>query len=224
MAKRYGMVIDARKCTGCQSCVVACKTETNLPTGVWRNWVAGIEKGSYPEPGDAFLPKLCNQCENPPCVQVCPTEASFKRDDGIVLVRPHRCIGCGLCIAACPYDARFFTPLGTPQYADKCTFCYQRVDEGLLPACVEACPNGAITFGDLNDPTSEVSRLLAANQTDVIKQYEGTLPSVFYIGADWRLLGRVTYADDFHTEIEEYNQHAPSPLKLPGVDEEVNGR
>ena len=179
---RYGMVIDLRKCIGCHTCSVACKRENAVPLGVWRSWVKQIEKGRYPHVRKSFLPLLCNNCENPICVTVCPVRASYQRKDGIVLVDPHRCIGCRYCMAVCPYDARYINP--RVNIVEKCYWCFHRVDQGMKPACVEACPPGARIFGDLNDPDQEVGRLLATNPVQVIKPEMGTYPKVFYIEAD----------------------------------------
>jgi len=137
-----------------------------------------------------FVPKLCNQCERPPCVQVCPVGATYKTLDGVVLVNQKRCIGCRYCIQACPYGARYLvpdaevTPTGQKHVADKCTWCYHRITRGLLPACVEACPVGARTFGDLRDPDSAVRRILDEHRIDVLKPDLGTRPRVKYIGLD----------------------------------------
>lgn len=189
------MVIDLRKCAGCQACTVACKSENNVPLGVFRTWVDTYQTGDTVEDpaGDTVVngkryrvevrthsvPKLCNHCDNPPCVEVCPVKATYKREDGVVLVDPELCIGCGTCVNACPYDARFLNPIS--HTADKCTFCVERVDAGLLPACVTSCVGRARIFGDLNDPNSEVSRLLAETPHVVRHPDFGTDPQVFYI-------------------------------------------
>ncbi|PAF42667.1 sulfate reduction electron transfer complex DsrMKJOP subunit DsrO [Helicobacter sp. 11S03491-1] len=178
--KRFGMVIDLRKCVGCQACTASCKCENNVPTGQYRTYVSEYEIGVFPNVRKAFLPQLCNHCENPSCVSVCPTGATFKREDGIVVVDDTVCWGCGYCINACPYDKRFFNKL--TKVADKCTFCAHRVDKGLLPACVETCVGGARVFGDLNNPNSEISKLLNMFPTNVMKKDQGTNPRVFYIG------------------------------------------
>lgn len=180
--KRYAMVIDLRRCIGCHSCSVACKAENAVPLGVWRSWVKQIEKGRYPNVRKFFLPSLCNNCANPICIQNCPTKATWQRDDGIVMVDEHRCIGCKYCIASCPYDARHINPL--KKIVQKCYWCYHRVDKGLEPACVNTCPVGARTFGDLNDANSEVFKLISTNPVQVIKQNMATFPQVYYIGAD----------------------------------------
>lgn len=204
------MLIDQRRCIGCHSCSVACKSENNVPLGYWRSWVKGIQKGHYPEVGNHFLRRLCNHCDVPPCCQVCPVQATVKREeDGVVVMYYGKCIGCGMCISACPYDARFFNPIR--HTADKCDFCVTRLDQGLKPACVEACLSGALVFGDLDDPKSEISRRLAEVPTSVIKPELGTKPKVFYIQADYTLQGRIQYSDDFTEAIMEYHKHIPSP-------------
>ena len=130
-----------------------------------------------------FLPRLCNHCSSPNCVSVCPTGATYKREeDGIVVVDPDICIGCKYCIQACPYDARFLNPVTGA--ADKCDFCLHRVSQGLAPACVETCIGRARIFGDINDPDSEISRMIATNPVSVLRPEKGTQPNVFYIAAD----------------------------------------
>ena len=180
---RYGMLIDLRRCIGCHACSVACKAEFDVPLGVYRSWVEYVEKGTYPNVGRSFLPRLCNHCNEPPCVSVCPTGATWKREeDGIVVVDPDICIGCKYCILACPYDARFINPV--TGVADKCDFCLHRVEKGLVPSCVNTCIGGARIFGDLNDPESEISRMVATNPVTVLRPEQGTEPNVFYIGLD----------------------------------------
>jgi len=181
--KRYAMVIDTRRCIGCHACSVACKTEFEVPLGETRSWVEYVEKGEFPNVRRSFLPRLCNQCEKPQCVSVCPTGATYKREeDGIVVVDSNLCIGCKYCLQACPYGMRFINPkTGT---AEKCDFCLHRVENGLVPACVNTCQGRARIFGDLNDSQSEVSRLLATNATTVLRPEIGTPPMVFYIDAD----------------------------------------
>ena len=177
---RWAMLIDLRKCVGCQSCTVACKFENNVPDGVFRTLVADIELERYPDTRRGFLPRLCNHCERPSCVEVCPAGATWQRQDGIVVMDYGRCVGCGSCVGACPYDARFMNPVtGT---ADKCNFCAQRVDQGLLPACVETCVGGARQFGDLADASSAPARALRQDSVQVLKPQTGNQPSVFYIG------------------------------------------
>ncbi len=187
--QRFAMVIDLRRCIGCHACSVACKAEFNVPLGVWRSWVKQVERGKFPNTQRHFLPRQCNHCEQPACVEACPTKASYRREDGIVLILENRCIGCKLCIAACPYNARFLHP--DSKISSKCTFCAHRVDEGVVPACVNTCQGKARTFGDLNDPNSEVARLVAKEPVQVLKPELGTEPRVFYIGGDMGLMGRV---------------------------------
>ena len=137
-----------------------------------------------------FVPRLCMQCENSPCTSVCPVGATYRTPDGVILVDANRCIGCGYCVIACPYGARYLvpagarTPTGTSGVADKCTFCYHRITHGQEPACVEVCPVGARLFGDLNDPESRVSAILASRPTRVMKERLGTRPRVHYLGLE----------------------------------------
>ena len=181
--KQYGMLIDTRKCIGCHSCSVACKAEFDVPLGSTRSWVEYTEKGTYPNVSRNFLPRLCNHCRHPQCVDVCPTGATYKRpQDGIVVIDTGVCIGCKYCIQACPYDARFLNPV--TGFADKCDFCIHRVSKGLDPSCVNSCVGGARIFGDLSDPDSEISRQLATNPVTVLRPGKGTEPNVYYIGAD----------------------------------------
>jgi len=181
--KRYGMLIDTRRCFGVHACSVACKAENGVPLGQTRSWVEYIEKGTYPNVSRSFLPRLCNHCEKPNCVSVCPTGATWKRaEDGIVVVDADICIGCKYCVQACPYDARYPNP--TTGAVDKCDFCFHRVAQGLEPACVEACPSRARVFGDLSDPESEISRTIATNPVTVLRPEKGTEPNVYYIAAD----------------------------------------
>lgn len=179
---RWGMVIDLRKCIGCHACSVACKSENAVPLGVWRQWVKVVEKGVFPKVSRSFLPWLCNNCGNPICVRNCPVQATYQREDGIVMVDPHRCIGCKYCVASCPYEARFLNPL--KGIVQKCQWCHHRLDAGLEPACVNTCPTEAIVFGDINDPKSRVSQIVATSPIQTLKPEKDTDPKVFYIAAD----------------------------------------
>jgi len=179
---RYAMVVDTRRCMGCHACSVTCKTSYEVPLGETRSWVEYVEKGDYPNVRRSFLPRLCNQCDEPGCVSVCPTGATYQRTDGIVAVEDAVCIGCKYCMQACPYGMRFINP--TTGSAEKCDFCLTRVANGLVPSCVNTCQGRARIFGDLNDPSSEVSRVLATNAVTVLRPEMGTKPMVFYINAD----------------------------------------
>jgi tetrathionate reductase subunit B len=129
-----------------------------------------------------FVPKLCNQCENPPCVQVCPVGATYQVPDGVVLVDRSWCIGCGYCIMACPYGVRFFHPVY--HTAEKCNFCYHRITKGMKTACVQACPFGARQIGNIKDPNDPVTKIIMTERVGVLKEEYGTKPQVFYIGLD----------------------------------------
>ncbi len=197
---RWGLLVDANKCTpDCTACVTACKTEHGL-TGTGREttdpqWIRKIELRDRGTGRTQSLPVMCQHCDEPPCVDVCPTGASFKRDDGIVLVDKHTCIGCRYCMMACPYKARSFvhevttnqkshSPRGKGT-VESCTFCVHRIDEGRDPACVEACHKdgkGAMTFGDLKDPNSAISKKIKIHGGSRIRGDLGLDPGVRYQG------------------------------------------
>ena len=202
----YGMGIDIDKCIGCGRCMQACKTENGVPNVpfYFRTWVERyvikMDKSvtvntiniGLDEPSDVFVvkdmlrsffvPKLCNQCDHPPCVQVCPVGATFKTKDGVILVDGERCIGCRYCIQACPYGARYLHP--ATRVADKCTFCYHRLVKGLLPACVEVCPKQARVFGDMKSFASPLGRFTRMNKIHVLKPSLNTDPKVYYANLD----------------------------------------
>lgn len=191
-SQHWSMLVDTRRCIACQACTMACSMENVSPEGQFRTVVATyVVTEPSGNTGLAVLPRLCNHCEEPPCIPVCPVGATFKRKDGIVLVDGDRCVGCAYCVQACPYDARFVNH--HTGKADKCTFCSHRVEAGLLPACVETCVGGARIFGDINNPQSEISRRLtvAEGKIRVLKPEAGTTPRVFYIGLEQQLDGRV---------------------------------
>ena len=178
----YGFAIDLRKCIGCHACTIACKAEHEIPVGVNRCWVKTVEKGSFPETRRFFFPVLCNQCVDAPCVRICPTRALFRRRDGIVDLNGESCIGCRACMEACPYDQLFIDP--NTHTAEKCNFCANRVENELLPACVIVCPTECRIFGDLDDPTSAVARIVQHESFTVRKPEKNTGPKIFYLGAE----------------------------------------
>lgn len=209
---RWGMVLDLRRCVGCQTCTIACKQEQGLPPDTQWRYVVDCEVGEYPDVRRLFLPMQCMHCATAPCVPVCPTGASRQRADGIVWVAYEACIGCGACAMACPYHARHLileprsyfdvpTPAeratarpGRHGVMTKCTFCHERVDGGLArglrpgldaeatPMCSVACIAGAILFGDLDDPDSRVAGLVAQGGARPLLAEAGTRPSVYYLG------------------------------------------
>lgn len=179
---RYGFVIDQTTCIGCHACTVACKEENGVALGSFRTWVKYIERGEFPSTRRYFSVLRCNHCDNAPCVTICPTSALYRRPDGIVDFDKDVCIGCKSCMQACPYDALYIDP--ETQTAAKCHFCAHRVEKKLEPACVIVCPVQAILAGDLDDPASEVSQVIARQQVSVRKPEQGTIPKLYYLGAD----------------------------------------
>jgi len=209
---RWVFLVDTYKCVGCGLCVRACKLENEVPydTPVSRTWVERYVimkdgKSHVDSPHAArdgftspkiredeinpneiakgfFVPKLCNQCKLPACVQVCPVGATYQAPDGVVLVDRTWCIGCGYCIMACPYGMRFFHPVY--KVAEKCTFCYHRITKGMKTACVQACPFGARQIGNLKNPNDPVTKIIMTQRVSVLKDEYGTKPQVFYLGLD----------------------------------------
>lgn len=222
---KFVMVIDVGACIGCRICVWACKKENNIPDTISPPWIEVFELKSevgvtgHPSPQDLkegattsyteaprqgrwYLPVQCYHCDNPPCVKVCPTGATYKDKDGLVLMDYDRCIGCRLCVVACPYSARRFNwwkaevpaeemnplvPVRFVGVVEKCTFCVHRVRRGKLPRCVEVCPVRARHFGNLNDPGSEVSKILKSNPSFRLLEEVNTDPQIWYItrGKKW---------------------------------------
>ena len=211
-ATRWGMVIDLDRCVGCWTCAVGCKSNNNVPMGMWWNRILtlgadtediDVPEGEYPNLRMVHMPYACFHCDEAPCVQVCPVSATYRREDGIVMMDYERCIGCRYCLVACPYNLRVFnweTPAQIPAnengfhvgaqekrsprpkgVAEKCDFCFQRVDDGLQPFCIEVCPARARFFGDLNDPQSEVSTLIREKPTFRVREDLGTEPKVYFI-------------------------------------------
>lgn len=212
---RYVMVADLRRCIGCQTCTAACRhTNATLPGVQWRK-VIDVEIGDYPNVTRTFMPVGCQHCADPPCMDVCPSTATRKREDGIVTIDYDICIGCGYCMVACPYQARYKvnraefaygkTPIDTEAQrfdehrmgvAQKCTFCSDRIDEGkakglvpgvdpdATPACVNSCITNALQFGDIEDPKSNVVKLLKENSWFQMHEELETKPGFFYLWSE----------------------------------------
>ncbi len=176
--KRYAMTVDIRRCVACKACVFACKAENDVPDGFARDWLMEEVRGEFPNLSAENRSERCNHCSNTPCVRACPTGASHVNEGGVVLVSHGKCTGCMACVAACPYNARFTHPEG---YVDKCTFCLHRVQRGEKPACVSICPTDTLVFGDLNDPSSEVSKLLRSRRYKVLFPETGAKPNVYFL-------------------------------------------
>jgi molybdopterin-containing oxidoreductase family iron-sulfur binding subunit len=210
-AKRWAMAVDPSKCSeGCMDCITACHAVHNVPDfrnpkdevkWIWPEPFAAV----FPESKHAYsgqalqkmrMPVMCNHCANPPCVRVCPTGATFQRPDGIVMMDYHRCIGCRLCMAACPYGARSMNyrdprpfiakinpnfPTRTKGVVEKCNFCEERLAKGQLPACVEACKQKALVFGDVDDPRSEIRLLIEKHFNLPRRTHLGTAPQIYYL-------------------------------------------
>lgn len=180
---RLGMLIDLARCIGCNACAVACKMENETPTGKFNTWIESWDvKDENGYIRRANVPKQCNHCDNPVCVEVCPTEASYIAEDGTVQVDFEKCIGCQACIAACPYQVRWLDEESNTVH--KCTFCHHRTTNGMLPACVMMCVAGARMFGDLDDPESDISKRMAEVETEVLMPETEMGPAIYYIGLD----------------------------------------
>ena len=200
---RLGMVIDLRRCIGCNACTLACKQENGTPEGVHYARVITREVGTYPTTKRTFLPVLCNHCDDAPCAQACPSGATYVREDGIVAVDREKCIGCRACAVACPYMNRHFiergmlrhgygadglSPYEAVKFADfeegtmtKCNLCAHRLDQDLEPACVVTCPTDARIFGDLEPPEGKLQTLISERKGWTLCPEANTKPSVFYL-------------------------------------------
>lgn len=181
--KKYGMVIDLDKCSGCQACSMACKMENDVDLGVFRTRVYRMGPiGQWPDALELFyFPNGCMHCEHPSCIDVCPTKATFKTDEGVVLVDANRCFGCQYCVWACPYEARSLNP--NTKVVEKCTLCVDKLDAGEQPLCCYTCTTGARVAGDMNDPDSRISKVLAENADRVYRVHPefGNEPKVVYL-------------------------------------------
>ncbi|OQX74391.1 MAG: 4Fe-4S ferredoxin [Campylobacteraceae bacterium 4484_4] len=178
---KLGFLVDLDLCMGCKGCEVACKVENDVPVSSWRLRVKYVDQGLFPDTSRTFTPLRCNHCESAPCERICPVSALHYLENGIVNIDRDRCIGCAGCIMACPYGAIYMDPESNT--ADKCTYCAHRIEGGLMPACVVACPVEANIFGDLEDPTSNISRYISADKrVQVRKPEKNTRPKHFYVG------------------------------------------
>ncbi len=196
---KYGMVMDLDRCIGCNACVIACKVEHNTPVDIHFTKILEREIGTYPEANRQFLPVMCNHCDDAPCIDVCPTQATYAREkDGIVLIDWDKCIGCGGCILACPYEQRFPVHDNRTSFPDggdfkstvvdrapngvtvKCDFCYHRIDAGKEPACVEACPTNARIFGEIQG--EKLGNIISRENAWTLLPDKGAKPGVFYVG------------------------------------------
>ncbi|MCC6653183.1 MAG: 4Fe-4S dicluster domain-containing protein [Candidatus Eisenbacteria bacterium] len=179
---RYAMLTDLRKCVGCEACTAACNAEWSVPAGKARTNVRKTPvKGRFPELSSSVYVAQCNHCDKPTCISVCPADATFKNADGIVQIDRDLCIGCGNCVEACPYDARYMDPVA--DVADKCDFCAPRIARGEMPVCVTTCTAHAKFFGDLDDPSSEIHRMIKAGKARRIETAAIAIgPNAYFIG------------------------------------------
>ncbi|MCB1707589.1 MAG: 4Fe-4S dicluster domain-containing protein [Pseudomonadales bacterium] len=186
--QQLGFVIDLKRCIGCDTCVVGCKMEHATPPGEFRlkvfdsqgNFQVEKPEGDYPQLGMYWIPTMCHNCTDAPCVSACPTRALWTREaDGVVALDTDKCVGCQRCGEECPYDALWFDPVTGK--ADKCNLCEHRLAEGAGPLCELVCPTRAIHFGDLNDPGSRVSRLLRERENQRLHEASGARPNIFYL-------------------------------------------
>jgi len=178
---KLGFLVDLDLCMGCKACEVSCKVENEVPLSSWRLRVKYVDQGLFPDTSRTFTPLRCNHCESAPCERICPVSALHYLENGIVNIDKDRCIGCAGCIMACPYGAIYMDP--ETNTADKCTYCAHRIASSMMPACVVACPVEANIFGDLEDPTSNISKYISKDKrVQVRKPEKMTVPKHFYVG------------------------------------------
>jgi tetrathionate reductase subunit B len=211
---RYVMAFDLERCTGCHACSVACKVENEVPLGHFRTKVYYQDTGRFPTVHRSFLPVVCQQCVDAPCMKACPTGSIARDEDGIVRIDQKTCDATAACVSACPYGALYVDPVH--QVADKCDFCSHRLEAGMEPACVETCPGETIVFGDANDPASRIARFLARHgaELQVLKPEKGADPQVFYRGDARAMEGKVPEGrnhDPQSYEIETWSAPVPPP-------------
>lgn len=211
---RLGFLLDSDSCIGCHACTVACKSEHDVPLGVNRTWVKYIETGTFPDVSRKFTVMRCNQCDDAPCMTICPTSALYRAPNGVVDFQDDNCIGCKACMNACPYDALYINP--ETNTAHKCNMCNHRLEVGLEPSCQIVCPTEAIKIGDLDDPTSEISRIIARDDVAVRAPEQNTKPKVYYRGADQASLDptRTAIANDGMIWAETTPSHPSLPVKI----------
>jgi Fe-S-cluster-containing dehydrogenase component/formate-dependent nitrite reductase membrane component NrfD len=221
---KYGFIIDNRKCIGCHACTTACKSEHDVAVGVNRTYVKQVEKGEFPNTRRIFSVMRCNHCTDAPCVEICPVEALYIREDGIVDFDNNRCIGCKSCMQACPYDALYIDP--ETKTAAKCNYCAHRVEVGREPACVTVCPEHAIIAGDMHNADTEIARLLARQQVKVRKPEKGTNPNLFYIDGDEASLNPEATAKSgpglWNSQARGVGHYAKAAEKMMHTNEDVD--
>ncbi len=218
MTKRYAFVIDVSRCIDCRACLVSCRVENKVPAGHTRIWVKdlGVE-GTYPSLSQTFVPYNCMHCDEPPCVDVCTSGATYKdQETGLVQIDQAACIGCGLCVSACPYSARYLDE--QRGVADKCSGCVQRLERGQQPACVQTCVGDARLFGDLNDPNSAVSVALkdARSVQRLATDGVNTGPNIYYINGEV-MRAELLPREPAYTAAESFWRKVAIPAVAAGV-------
>lgn len=177
---QWGVLVDLNRCTGCQACSIACKAENEVPLGVFRRRVRVLTSGKYPKTQKSFAPLSCMHCADPSCLKACKEKAIYKTADGLVLIDQDKCKNKRVCQTRCPYRNVFTNPVN--KKAEKCTMCVHRVSKGLVPACVQTCVGGALTFGNIADPRSDVAKAIKKTGAKQLLASKGTKPSLYYAG------------------------------------------